>query len=377
MISQIDQTFYRLSNLDSLQQKLSYQASTGKKLENGSDDSILYSRIISLDDKVRTFEGLKEQVQKTNSQNNVSDAALSETKKILEFLTAELIKANTDTTNSNGLNAIAANIEGLKENLFDLGNTQSEGEYVFSGSDSSVKAFEKNSDGTISYKGDNKLRKIAVEEGSYRERGITGFEAMTFPSSTAYKGETLTFQERDRILDQEGNEWKLNSPANNTLTKYDIDGNVTTTTLSVTPNPDGTFSATAPNTDGMKMEARTSVFDIIDDVVNALKKVDSSGNPISDTDARALISKGMDNVSKAYDSINVAHAELGGRNKTFEISLERIESKLTQYNILSQQIGAANLTEVAVKAKALELTYTALYSTISKTNQLSLVNFIN
>ena len=220
MISQIDQTFYRLSNLDSLQQKLSYQASTGKKLENGSDDSILYSRIISLDDKVRTFEGLKIQVEKTNSQNNVSDAALSETKKILEFLTAELIKANTDTTNSNGLNAIAANIEGLKENLFDLGNTQSEGEYVFSGSDSSVKAFEKNSDGTISYKGDNKLRKIAVEEGSYRERGITGFEAMTFPSSTAYKGETLTFQERDRILDQEGNEWKLNSPANNTLTKY-------------------------------------------------------------------------------------------------------------------------------------------------------------
>ena len=81
MISQIDQTFYRLSNLDSLQQKLSYQKSTGKKLENGSDDSILYSRIISLDDKVRTFEGLKEQVQKTNSQNNVSDAALSELRK--------------------------------------------------------------------------------------------------------------------------------------------------------------------------------------------------------------------------------------------------------------------------------------------------------
>ena len=257
MISQIDQTFYRLSNLDSLQQKLSYQASTGKKLENGSDDSILYSRIISLDDKVRTFEGLKIQVEKTNSQNNVSDAALSETKKILEFLTAELIKANTDTTNSNGLNAIAANIEGLKENLFDLGNTQSEGEYVFSGSDSSVKAFEKNSDGTISYKGDNKLRKIAVEEGSYRERGITGFEAMTFPSSTAYKGETLTFQERDRILDQEGNEWKLNSPANNTLTKYDIDGNATLTTLAVTDNLNGTYSVTAPNTDGMKMEAIT------------------------------------------------------------------------------------------------------------------------
>ena len=377
MISQIDQTFYRLSNLDSLQRKLSYQASTGEKLEHGSDDSILYSRIVSVDDKIRTFEGLKIQVQKTTSQNKVSDSAMGEVKNILEYLTAELIKANTDTTNNNGLNAIAANVEGLKENLFDLANTQSEGEYVFAGSDSSVMPFEKNPDGTISYMGDNKLRKIAVEEGSYRERGITGFDAMTFSSSTAYKNENLVFKERDRVLDQEGNEWKLNSPTNDTLTKYDLDGNATTTTLPVTSNPDGTFSVTAPNDDGMKMEARTSVFDIIDEVVNALKKVDSSGNPISDTDAKALISKGLANVSAVFDSVNVAHAELGGRNKTFEISLERVESKLTQYNILSQEIGAANLTEVAVKAKALELTYTALYSTINKTNQLSLVNFIN
>ena len=64
------------------------------------------------------------------------------------------------------------------------------------------------------------------------------------------------------------------------------------------------------------------------------------------------------------------------KNKIFEVSLERISSKLTQYNILSQEIGAADLTKVAVEAKALELTYTALYSTISKTNELSLVNFL-
>lgn len=85
MISQIDQTFYRLSNLDSLQRKLSYQASTGEKLEHGSDDSILYSRIVSVDDKIRTFEGLKIQVQKTTSQNKVSDSAMGEVKNILNF----------------------------------------------------------------------------------------------------------------------------------------------------------------------------------------------------------------------------------------------------------------------------------------------------
>ena len=61
----------------------------------------------------------------------------------MESINAELIKANTDTTSSDGLKAIALNIAGMKENLYDLANTQVEGEYVFSGSNSSVRPFEK------------------------------------------------------------------------------------------------------------------------------------------------------------------------------------------------------------------------------------------
>lgn len=381
MISQIDQTMYRLKNLDSLQQKLSYQAATGKKLQDGSDDSVLYSRELVVDDKIRTFEGLKTQIERTKIQNNTSDSTMKEIKNILEYINAELIKANTDTTSNEGLKSIALNIAGMKENLYDLANTQVEGEYVFSGSNSAIKPFEKNSAGEIIYQGDNKLRRVAVEEGSYRERGINGFDSMMYSSSTALKGQDLTFKQNDRIIDQDGNEWKLNSPTNDTLTKYDLDGNVTSETLTpVNLDPaTNTYSVNIPNTfsNGTKFEAKTTIFNMLDDVINALNKVDSAGNPISDTQSRELIGKGLENVKKAFDDVNVAHAELGSKNKIFENSLDRVSSKLTQLNILSQELGAANLTEVAVKAKALELTYTALYSTISKTNQLSLVNFMN
>lgn len=203
---------------------------------------------------------------------------------------------------------------------------------------------------------------------------------MMYPSSTAFKGETFNFKEADRIIDQNGNEWKLNSPTNDTLTKYDLNGNATGVTITPVTN-DGltpaTFSATLPNTDGTKFEAKTNIFNFIDDTVNALKKVDSSGNPISDTDAKALIGKYVDEMDKVFDAVNIAHADLGGKNKIFEISLERVSSKLTQYDILSQDLGSVDYAKVAIEAKALELTYTALYSTISKTNQLSLVNFLN
>ena len=349
MINQTEQMFYRLSNLDALQQRLTYQTSTKEKLQAGSDDSMLYSRIISVDDKVRTYEGLKSQIQKTQVQNNMADSSMAEIKKILEYMKGELVKANTATTTADGVTAIATSLAGLKENLYQLANTQVEGEYVFSGSNSSIKPFEKDASGKITYAGDNQLRKVAVEEGSYRERGITGFDMMMYPSSTAFKGETFNFKEADRIIDQNGNEWKLNSPTNDTLTKYDLNGNATTDTITPVTN-DGltpaTFSVTLPNTDGTKFEAKTNIFNFIDDTVNALKKVDSSGNPISDADAKALIGKYVDEMDKVFDAVNIAHADLGGKNKIFEISLERVSSKLTQYDILSQDLGSVDYAKL-------------------------------
>lgn len=377
MINQTEQMMYRLNNLDTLQRKLNFQYG-GKQLENGSDDSILYSRIVSVDDKIRTYEGIETQIERTVVQNNTADSSMKEIKKILEYINAELIKANTDTTGEDGLKAIAVNIAGMKENLYDLANTQVEGEYVFTGSDSSIKPFEMDANGKVTYVGDNKLRSVAVEEGSYRERGVNGFDMMMYSSSTAYKDQSLTFSATDRIIDQDGNEWKLNSPTNDTLTKYDPDGNVTTDTMAVTFDVvTNTYSTPVLTAVGTKFEAKTNIFDLIDNVVNSLNKVDSAGNPISDTQARTLIGKGLEELTKAYDGVNIAHAELGSRNKIFETSLEGIGSKLTQYKKLSQDLSSSNLTEVALQAKALELTYTALYSTISKTNQLSLVNFMN
>lgn len=380
MINQTDQMMYRLNNLDTLQQKLNYQYA-GKKLEYGSDDSVLYSRIISVDDKVRVYEGIKTQVERTTVQNKTSDSSMAAIKKILESINAELIKANTDTTSEDGLKAIATNLSGMKENLLDLANTQVEGEYVFAGSDSSIKPFEVNADGSISYNGDNKLRRVTVEEGSYRERGINGFDVMMYSSATAYKNESLTFNESDRVLDQDGNEWVLDNitdPANPILVKYDVDGNQTTDTIPVTFDATtNTYETPIFTASGTKFEAKTSIFALIDNVVNSLNKVDSSGNPISISEAKDLISKGAEEIMKAYDGVNIAHADLGSKNKIFEVSLENLTSKITQYNVLSQELSASDYTEIALKAKALELTYTALYSTINKTNQLSLVNFLN
>ena len=376
MISQIEQTMYRLNNLDRTQQKLNFQLG-GERLENGSDDSVLFGRITSAQDKIRTFDGIKTLVERTEVQNNMADSSLAEVKNLLTYVKSELIKANTDTVGDADLKSIAVGLAGTRENLFTLANTQVEGEYLFAGSDSSVRPFVKDpATGAITYEGNNKLRKIAVEEGSYRERGVNGFDAMMFSSSVAYKNETLTFNSTDRILDQDGNEWKLDT-ATNLLTKYDLDGKATTTTQVVSfDSTAGTYSFITPNVAGTKFEAKTSIFDLMDNIINTLNMVDSSGNQIDRAKVRENLGKQLEAVDKYFTDLTIAHADLGAKNKVFETSLESIESKLAEYRKLETTLASSDLTEVAIKLKALELTYTAMYSTVSRTNELSLVNFM-
>ncbi|QKJ26604.1 distal flagellar hook-filament junction protein [Aliarcobacter cibarius] len=385
MISQVEQTIYRLNNLDKTQQKLNYQLSTKQQLENGSDDSVLFGRITSAQDKVRTFEGIKTIVERTKVQNDMSDSSLKEAKNLLTFIKSELMKANTDTTGDDGLKSIAVVLAGTRENLLTLANTQVEGEYLFSGSDSSKKPFVE-VNGKISYVGDNKLRRVAVEEGSYRDRGVNGFDAMMYSSSVAYKGNDLIFTETDRILDQDGNEWKLDmnsatppSPALPlTLRKYDLDGNSTINTITPVTfdGTTNTYTITTPSDVGTKFEAKTSIFDLMNSVINTLNMVDEVGNPISRDIVRDNLAKQIDAIDQSFDDMNITHADLGAKNKVFETALESIDSKLVQYKKLEEALSSADLTEVAIQIKALELTYTAMYSTVARTNELSLVNFM-
>ena len=51
-----------------------------ERLENGSDDSVLFGRITSAQDKIRTFDGIKTLVERTEVQNNMADSSLAEVK---------------------------------------------------------------------------------------------------------------------------------------------------------------------------------------------------------------------------------------------------------------------------------------------------------
>jgi flagellar hook-associated protein 3 FlgL len=470
MINITDQIMFNLGNLNKENLRVNYQLSTGKILQKGSDDGAVFTKELYFDDKIRVYGGVHEQIKRAMTLNDSVDSTLANVKLELDVIKNSMLKTlNAGMQQSDKL-AVATQLEGIKENFFTWANTNINNEYIFAGSNSTKQPFEKDANGKITYVGDNVLKQVPVEPNSYRDRGVTGFDAFMYTSDTAKVGEPLEFLASERIVDNEGNTWafpqssgvgeKLDFFATDTITdnngttwtlnaldakledgngasldlvkfnggyqfksnlsngfedglgasvtsftstsatapalevrQYDRYGNLTGEKLAVTEidNGDGIADGgddtgllepkyrTANVTDAsLILESKHNMFNDLDDIITTLngKSLSDGVTPITEAEQNEIIRSMLDKVKATFDAVNIAHSKVGSRNKIIEDASVNISAKITNFNILSLENGQANLSKVAMEAKSLELTYTALYSTVSRMHSLNLVNFL-
>jgi len=215
MIDTSNTMLFHIKNLNQKNDKVHYQMATGKILEQGSDDSVLHAKVINIEDKLRVTEGLKSQVENTQALNEMSDDAMGDIKKSLEFIKIDLMKGLNAGMDSSDKLALSANLKGSRDTILDSANVQVDGEYLFTGSSTQKQTFVKDDDfkinGKVEFGGDGFLRQVAVQPGSYRDRGVTAYDVAFYTNTSATSGKELTFSAGERIIDENGYEWKLNS----------------------------------------------------------------------------------------------------------------------------------------------------------------------
>ena len=416
MIDRTSSMLYHISNLNTENERISYQMASGKVLDQGSDDAMLHARVISLEDDLRITEGLKLQIEKTRALNDTADASIGETKLSLDAIKIDLMKGLNDGMDRSDKLALATNLRGIRENMIDRVNTEVDGEFLFTGSVTTNETLIKDNNfklnGQIDFGGDGFLREIAVQPGSYRDRGVTAYDVSFYNASTATAGTKFTFTEGERIIDENGHEWKVLDQNGNiynindttatatSLQQYDHNGKMVDVSIhpeskisikATTPQTEatggaqavrGTFTLDVPSTpEGRLFEAKHNYFDDLNIIINALEgnltKLDGTkGNVANEALVDETLRTGLGQTTKQFDATNIGHGELGGRNSVFEVAYDKILTQETHYNILIQETGGADLAKLAMESKSLEMTYQALYTTISKMNQLSLINFL-
>ena len=377
MVSSINTIMYNLSLLNSRNEKVTYGLSSNEALQYGSDDSSKYNQLLSLNNSVNSYSSILDRIQSSTSYNTTSDTAVSSIKTSLESAQSLILKASTDTTDSDNKETIANELESIKDYIFSLANSSASNQYLFSGNSVTTQPFVKDeTTGKISYVATNDNKTVNVETNTYNTQGLNGIELLYYTNQTAQTGENLTFDENEIILDKDGNQYKLLDTDNDGI--YNglyLNGDSSQTPLSITNNGDGTYTTT--NTGTTPLTSKHSVFDDLDEVINSLKQEDKNGNSISEDEADSILSSYVDKIGDIYDNVNLAHAKLGIRTASIENYESIVQTKLTNFSILQETIGAADLTALAVESQALENTYTALYSTINKVNNLSLVKYIS
>ena len=369
MVSSINNIMFNLDMLNKRSEKNTYGLSSGDALQYGSDNSKQYNEILSVKNNVKSYTSILDKIQLSGAYNDTSDSAVSNMKNSVKSVQSLVLEALNGTNNSDTKEIIAANIESEKETIFNLVNSSVNGQYVFSGKNTDSASFEKDAvSGKINYTGSYDNKTLNVEDKTYATQGVNGIELLYTPSQSAQAGSDLTFSADERILDNDGNEYGL---------VYDglyLNGDTSNPILTtITYNGDGTYTASSVS---IALESKTSIFDTLDEIINALRQQDSSGNAITEDAANQILSNSLEKIGSAYDNVNLNHAILGTRTSYIDNYEQITEAKLTNFNILYETYAGADLTALAIESQSLQNTYTALYSTISKINSLSLVDYL-
>ncbi len=119
MINNINIISNQLKSLDKLQNKLNFQLG-GQKLQYGSDDPLLYSKLLGLDNDIKKNDNILLNLTNIKGYNNASDIAMKNIKDTINKINSELIKANSSTNNLNDLDNIANSLITLKDTLLNL-----------------------------------------------------------------------------------------------------------------------------------------------------------------------------------------------------------------------------------------------------------------
>ena len=114
--------------------KLNTQISSGLKIQNSFEDSSVYNDGMRLDYEVATLEQVQTATSKAQHFSKNTDKALGEFKQQLETFKTKLVQGANEIHSQTSREAIANDLQGIKNHLVNIANTSINGQFLFAGS---------------------------------------------------------------------------------------------------------------------------------------------------------------------------------------------------------------------------------------------------
>ncbi len=163
----IQNSLYRIARLHD-------KLSSGKNVQYPSDDAVIATRASNIQSRNRELEQYKRNVD--HIQNFVSgyDTTLQELSTLYQRVKELLVRGANGTNTVDERNAIAKELQGLKEHFIEIANTRIGDEYIFGGARSDLKPVDEN--GNIQTPIEANIKRTANSLGYSIEYGVTVYD---------------------------------------------------------------------------------------------------------------------------------------------------------------------------------------------------------
>ncbi|MGF7397323.1 flagellar hook-associated protein FlgL [Thermoanaerobacterium thermosaccharolyticum] len=170
------------SNLERLQ-KDQNMLSTGKKVSKPSDDPVAVANILKIKTEIARNDAYTKNTDDARSWLDLTDTALGQIGDLLQNARELAVQGSNGTLTPNNMQSIAAQVDQIKQQLIQVGNTQYNGRYIFAGYKTDTKPF---SDSNNGYAGDDGVIQFEVGAGGNRiQVNVTGDKVFDVSGGTS------------------------------------------------------------------------------------------------------------------------------------------------------------------------------------------------
>ena len=383
------------------------QVATGQKIFKPSEDPVAASRVVNMKDTLASVEQQQSNINSARARITLAEGVLNNVVESIHRVRELTIQANNDSQNESTRLFIADEVKQIQESILNLANTtDSNNEFLFSGSLTRFKPFSRNESGSFEYNGDeshrevqiSQSRRIAVDDPGSDifleiKNGNGTFNIVSGPenmgtgiidpgrASGDYIGETYAI-----VFDQSFEPYAENSISKKiplTYSVVDAKGNVLKAGIAFEQGKEIEFRGVHTSINGtpengdyfvVNPSQNQDIFTTLQQLIDALEsKTPDLNDKIG---FHSAINRSLSNLTQALDNILLTHGKIGARLNALDSQEVINDSYRLQIREVLSGVEDLDFAE-AVSRLNLELTgLEASQKAFTRVQDISLFNFL-
>ncbi|HDO1331232.1 TPA: flagellar hook-associated protein FlgL [Aeromonas veronii] len=392
-----DRNLYSLNSVNERLEKAYQQLQTGNKFQTAGEDPAGMSQKMALTKEIDLFKQYSVNGSLLENSLGHEETVLTSINNAMLSAQTLIQKSNNGSISMDDRKAIASELEGLQQQMFDLMNSKnSSGEFIFGGNQSKTQPYIKDSSGKYVYQGDPGQRNIQVSptvQIAANDSGQDLFEIV----ATRRTASALTPDIKVDVSDQDHFDYFYRSNYNSSLAS----NSYTVSTTAGTPdtyeikdaagNPvaNGNYiSGNSISFNGLELTLNVPVggasqqFELKkpenDNILNGMSDfITALRDPAITADNFALeVADATVHMKNARLNIDHGLGELGGRMNSLEQAMGSNEGLSTLNAEARAKVSEADLYEVISALSKEDAALSASQLSFSKISRLTLFDYI-